>query len=71
MLQNRDEPYTPRMLLPILLSIASVWVVGIVVTVVHLRRAPVAIEDETGFHVIEEMDAGKVLEFREVPVRAH
>jgi hypothetical protein len=59
------------MLFPILLSIAAVWVVGIVVTVVHLRRAPVAIEDETGFHVIEEVDAGKVLEFREAQVRAH
>jgi len=71
MLRSEDRPYTPRMILPILLSIAAVWVVGIVVTVVHLRRAPVAIEDETGFHVIEEADAGKVLEFREAPVRAH
>lgn len=68
---SRAAPYTPRMLLPILLSIAAVWVVGIVVTITHIRRAPVAIEDENGFHIIEEADAGKVLEFRQAPVRAN
>ena len=68
---RRAAPYTPRMLLPILLSLAAVWVVGIAVTVTHIRRAPVAIEDEDGFHIIEEADAGKVLEFRQSEVRAH
>ena len=59
------------MLFPILLSLAAVWVVGIIVTVAHIRRAPVAIEDENGFHVIEEADAGKVLEFRPAQIRAN
>jgi len=59
------------MLYPILLSLAAVWIFGIIVTVAHIRRAPVAIEDENGFHVIEEADAGKVLAFRPAQVRAH
>lgn len=59
------------MLLPILLSLAAVWVVGIVVTIVHLRRAPVAVEDEQGFHVIEEANTGKVIEFRDAALRAN
>jgi hypothetical protein len=59
------------MLLPILLTLAVVWIVGIIVTVVHVRRAPVAVEDETGFHVVEVADEGKVLEFQPAPVRAN
>jgi len=58
------------MLFPILISLGFIWVVGIIVTVTHLRRAPVAIEDETGFHIIEEADAGKVLEFSQAIVRS-
>ncbi len=64
------EPYSLRMLFPILLTLAAVWIVGIIVTVVHVRRAPVAVEDEYGFHVVEDADAGKMVEFRQAPVRA-
>ncbi len=59
------------MLLPLLLSIATVWAVGVVVTVIHIRRAPVAIEDEHGFHIIEEVQSGKVLEFHQAQARVH
>lgn len=54
------------MLFPILTSIAVIWVVGIVVVVHHLRVAPVGVEDDNGFHVIEEADAGKTLHFQQV-----
>lgn len=46
--------YSRRMIFALALTAAAVWTAGTILTVVHLRRAPVAIEDETGFHVVEQ-----------------
>jgi hypothetical protein len=42
------------MIFALLSVLALVWVAGIAVTVVYLRRAPVGFEDENGFHAVEE-----------------
>jgi hypothetical protein len=51
--------YSRRMLSALLIAAAAVWVSGVVLVIVHVRRAPVAVEDETGFHVISEATTGE------------
>lgn len=45
--------YTGAMLSVLLVAVAATWVSGTILTIVHLRRAPFGIEDETGFHAFE------------------
>jgi hypothetical protein len=47
----------------ILTSLLVVWLTGIAITVYHIRNAPVGVEDETGFHVIHDPEAGLELTF--------
>ena len=38
----------------VLIALAAIWISGALLTLVHVRRAPLAIEDERGFHIIDD-----------------
>ncbi len=42
------------MVTALLCLLAALWIPGLYLLVVSVRRAPVAVEDENGFHVIEQ-----------------
>jgi hypothetical protein len=42
------------MLTAIIVAVFAIWISGLVILIVSVRRAPHGVEDENGFHVVPE-----------------